>query len=415
MGKALTALAVDKLQPGTARREVPDGLVAGLYLVVQPSGAKSWAVRYRTGSTTRKHTLGSFPKIDLISARDLARNALLGVAKGSDPSADKKVARAAAKAAPAVDRDRLDKVVSAFVERYAKPNTRASSAKEYERVLKKEVVDRWPGKRLSSISRADVHDMLDSIVDRGSPVQANRTLAAFRKLCAWAVERGYIEVSPCEKVKPPSSERSRDRVLADDELKVIWTACDGMGWPFAPLVRMLMLTGQRRDEVGQLPWSEVDLEAGMWVLPAARAKNGVEHAIPLSAPALTLLRSLPQVGPYVFSTNGKTPVSGFSKAKLRVDKLAAQAREGRALPEWIFHDLRRTAATGMARLGIGLPVIERVLNHVSGSFGGIVGVYQRHSFADEKRHALQSWGGFVERLTTEQPAGNMVEMARAAT
>ena len=411
MGKALTALAVEKMQPGPSRREVPDGLVSGLYLVVQPSGARSWAVRYRAGGAPKKHTLGAYPGIDLKNARELAQRALVDVAKGQDPAATKKAARAA-EDAPAA-RDLMEKVVDTFVTRYAIPNCRPSSAKEYRRVLDKEIVARWRGKPLTSIKRSDVHDMLDEIVDRGSPVQANRTLAAFRKLCSWAVDRGLIEASPCDRVKPPTAEQSRERVLADAELRLIWRACDGLGWPFGPLVKLLMLSGQRRDEIGQLRWDEIDFDAKLWTLPAARAKNGLEHAVPLSAPMLAILGALPRVGPYVFSTNGKTPVSGYSRAKMRVDALVTTAQGDKPLPAWIFHDLRRTAATGMARLGTPLPVVERLLNHISGSFRGVAGIYNKHQFMDERRHAMEAWGSFIERLMAD--TSNVVTLARAAS
>lgn len=409
MGKALTAITIEKMQSGPSRREVPDGLVSGLYLVVQPSGAKSWAVRYRAAGTPRKHTLGAFPAIDLKAARDLAQRALVDVAKGSDPSATKKAAKLATKA-PA-DRGLVEKVVDTFIERHVKPNTKVTSARETERILKREVVGTWKGRMLASVTRADVHDLLDTIVDRGAPIQANRVLASLRRMCGWAVERGIIETSPCEKVKAPTAERSRDRVLGDDELKAVWAACDGIGWPFGPLVRMLLLTGQRRDEVGSMKWSEVDLDAKLWTIPRERAKNGQAHPVPLSEPVLAILRALPRVGEHVFSTNGRTAVSGFSKIKAAIDNsIENTRRDAGALLPWVFHDLRRTAASGMARLGITLPAIEKVLNHVSGSFGGIVGVYQKHSFADEKRHALEAWGGFIQRLVADRPADNVVEM-----
>ena len=258
-----------------------------------------------------------------------------------------------------------------------------------------------------------MHDLLDKIVDRGSPVMANRTLAALRRMCGWAVERGLIEVSPCEKVKAPSAERSRDRVLSDDEVRALWAGCDAIGWPFGALFRVLLLTGQRRDEVANLRWSELDLDTGLWTLPRERAKNDQVHTVPLSAPVLAILRGLPRVGDFVFSTNGRTPVAGFSKAKDRIDRVMAGT--GPALPHWVLHDLRRTAASGMARLGITLPAIEKVLNHTSGSFGGIVGVYQRHSFADEKRHALDAFAAFVERLVGDHIAGaNVVDLRSGA-
>jgi len=416
MAKALTVRTIDTLATPEARREVPDGLLRGLYLVLQPSGARSWAVRYRNrAGTPRKHTLGTYPAIDLRSARELAQQALIEVAKGSDPAADRKAARTGAKVP--TDRDLVEKVAEQFVERYAKANTK--SWPEAKRILDKEVVAHWRGRHLGAIGRADVHELLDGVVDRGSPVMANRVLAALRKLCAWSVDRGIITASPCTGIKAPTAERSRDRVLSDDELRGVWTACDAIGWPFGALVKLLLLTGQRRDEVGRMRWSELDLGGKTWTLPRERAKNGVAHTVPLSEPVLTILAALPRIASakgedYVFTVTGKTAVSGFSNAKERIDALLA-ASHGEPVPAWVFHDLRRTAATGMARLGTALPVVERVLNHVSGSFGGIVGVYQKHGFADEKRHALTAWGAFVERFVSAEPGANVVALQARAS
>ncbi len=411
MGKALTVRTLETLKPGLTRQEIPDGLVRGLFFIMQPTGVTSWACRYRLQGRTRKFTIGGYPALDLKSARDLAKDAMVSVARGVDPYETKR----ATKAPP--DRDLIERVVDQFVERHAKPNTRPTTAWETERSLKKEVVARWKGRRLSSITRADVHDLLDEVVDRGSPVMANRLLATLSKLCNWGVERGIIEKSPCSGVKPPSAHTSRDRVLSDQELQRIWRACDVLGYPFGPMTKLLILTGQRRDEVAGLTWSELDLEHTMWVLPRQRAKNNVEHSIPISSPALTVLNGLPKIGvlpKFLFTTTSRTHVSGFSKAKLSFDRLLAEDGGG-PLPHWTFHDLRRTAATGMARLGINLPVVEKVLNHTSGSFRGVVGVYNRHSFDVERRHALDSWGAYVERLVTAELGANVVAMTARAS
>ncbi len=408
MGKALTVRTLETLKPGPTRREIPDGLVRGLFFIVQPSGAQSWACRYRIEGRPRKFTLGTYPAIGLTAARDLAKDALVSVARGQDPHALKK----AVKAPP--DRDIVERVVASFIERYARPNTRSSSAAESERVLNKEVVGRWKGRRLSSITRAEVHELLNSVVDRGSPIMANRLLAVFRKMCGWAVERGLIETSPCAGVNPPGAIVSRERVLSDDELRAVWKACDAIGYPFGPLIKLLILTGQRRDEVGAMTWAEVDLLAKLWALPRHRTKNGTEHTIPFSSQAMAILESLPHIGNgLVFTTNGCNAVSGFSRAKSILDKHVL-GLDGATLPHWTLHDLRRTAATGMARLGVNIHVVEKVLNHTSGSFRGIVSVYQRHSFSDEKRHALDTWGAFIERLVSDEVGGNVVSITRAS-
>jgi integrase len=215
-------------------------------------------------------------------------------------------------------------------------------------------------------------------------------------------------------VKAPATEQSRDRVLSDEELALVWQGTDDLGWPFGPLFKLLLLTGQRRAEVAAMRWSEVDLVAKLWTLPKERVKNGTEHVVPLSTVAISILERLPRVkGDFVFTVTGTTSVSGFARAKSRIDAFMT-ARAGQAaaesLPHWTLHDLRRTAASGMARLGISLPTIEKVLNHTSGSFAGIVGVYQRHSFADEKRAALEAWGGYVEGLMNERVSHNILPL-----
>jgi integrase len=420
VAKPLTVKAVEAFKPQSARREIPDGLLTGLYLVVQPSGAKSWAVRYRANSTPKKLTLGPWPALDLVAARDLGRKALVKVAEGRDPGMEKKERRRAQASGEQDQRDLVEKVVETFIERHAKAKTREASWRETQRILNKDVVPAWRGRRIQDITRHDVIALLDAVVDRGAPTLANRVLAAVRRMFNWCLERGLLTTSPCLDIKAPSAESSRDRVLSAEELRLIWHACEAIGWPFGPLVQLLMLTGQRRDEVGAMRWSEIDLDRRLWTIPRERVKNDQAHQVPLSDPAMAILRSLPKVGGsagFVFTTTGTTAVGGFSRAKERLDATTLQTMRNEAaemgrnpaevlpLPHWTFHDLRRTAASGMARLGINLPVIEKVLNHNSGSFAGIVGVYQRHSFGDEKRAALEAWGQFVESLLRGEALG----------
>jgi integrase len=408
MAKALTVRTIETLKPSLARREIPDGLIAGLYLVLQPSGRKSWAVRYRAASAPRKLTLGTYPAINLKNARELASRALVSVAAGSDPAGEKK---AAGKARPA--HDLVEKVIEEFIERYARPNTR--DWRETRRMLIKDVAAAWRGRRLPEIGRHDVHRLLDAIRDRGAPVGANRTFAQLRKLCSWAVERGIIEGNPCDGIQAPSAEKPRDRVLNDDELRLIWQAADKLGWPFGPIVKLLILTGQRRSEIGAMRWAELDFDNAAWLIPVERSKNRRQHSVPLSPQALAILQKLPRItgaAAMVFSSTGTTPPSGFSHAKARLDRFALA--NGQPIAPFILHDIRRSVASGMAGIGIDLHVIERVLNHVSGTFAGIVGVYQRHSFADEKRAAMQTWARHVESIVTAAPAENAVSLRHGA-
>jgi integrase len=402
MATKLTDLSVEKQKPNPATRlEIADAGVPGLYLIIQPSGAKSWALRYRAASKSTKLTLGPYPAVSLRAAREAARVALGKAAAGTDPASEKREARAAARR-PKPEHDLVEKVAATFVERYAKKNR---SWQETERVLKKEIAGPWAGRRLSEIKRADVHELLDGIVDRGSPIMANRALAALRRMCGWAAERGLIDTSPCAGIKAPSAERSRDRVLSADELKAALQGSQAIGWPFGPLVQLLVLTGQRRDEVAEMRWAEIDLERRTWTIPRERVKNDQAHTVPLSEAAVEILRGLPKVegkAGFVFSTNGKTPVSGFSRAKERIDAYLDEA------PRWTLHDLRRTAASGMAGLGIAVHVVEAVLNHRSGTIKGVAAVYNRYSYDAEKRAALEAWGRHVRGIISCEPAGNVV-------
>jgi integrase len=346
----------------------------------------------------------------------MAQEARGAIARGEDPCAAKSQRKAAAvaavKALKAPARDSVEAVVVEFIERHAKAKTR--DWRETERLLMKEVVGAWKGRRLSEIDRADVHRLLDAIVDRGAPVGANRVFAQLRKLCKWAVSRGIIARSPCDGVERPSAETARDRMLSDDELRLLWRGAEQVGWPFGDLTRLLILTGQRRSEVAGMTWDELDLTARTWTVPAARAKNGREHQVPLSAPVMTILETLPRVGStYVFTTNGATSVSGFSRGKARLDAALKAANDGAAIEPWTLHDIRRSVASGLAGVGVNLPVIERLLNHVSGSFAGIVGVYQRHDFADATRDAMTRWGRHIEALAAGEAASNVVTLRTA--
>lgn len=395
MAKALTVKAIENFKPGASRREIPDGEVRGLYLQIFPSGKASWAFRYRSSGRTRKLTIGASPEIGLKDARDLARKAHLQVANGEDPGAIKRAARTDARALPA--RDMVEKVAAQFLDRHVN-GLAPATAREAGRIITKEIIPAFRGRRLSEIKPPEIIEMLDAIVDRGAPVFANRTLSWLKGLCNFAIARGLIETSPCAGIKPPGGrETPRDRVLSDGELAAAWQTADAFEWPYRGFVQLLILTGQRRNEVSELAWREIDFDAKIWTLPGARAKNGIEHTIPLSDQAVEILKSVPRIAgsDFVFTLNGRAPLTGHYALKRRLDALMPPD----TLP-WVFHDLRRTAASGLARLGINLPVIEKLLNHVSGSFAGIVKVYQRHSFADEKRAAMETWARHIEGLVT---------------
>ncbi|TCQ80255.1 integrase [Ochrobactrum sp. BH3] len=419
MAKSLTVKFIESLKPDTTRREIPDGGMPGLYLVVQPSGAMSWAVRYRYASKPKKLTIGAYPAFSLADARKSAGAALRAVSEGRDPADEKK--QAAAERADTSNH--IDDVLTTFLTRYVKPNNRASTAKETERFIDNEIRPRWKGRLVQSIGKRDVVVLLDAIVDRGAPISANRVHAILRRFFNWCMERSILDASPIATVPAPSKETSRDRVLAESELKLLWQACELVGWPFGSMVQILILTCQRREEVAGSVWSEFQLDSSepVWTIPKERAKNGKAHTVPLAPSAVTLLKALPKVKSeigYLFTTTGETSVSGFSKAKAKIDaKMLEIAREQAVergddpeavtLADWRLHDLRRTGASGMAALRQPVQVVEAVLNHKSGSIKGVAAVYNRHDYADEKRQALNAWANKVGDIISETKQSNV--------
>ena len=408
MAKELTAIAIAKIKPGPVRREIPDGRVAGLYFIVQPSGKRSWAVRYRFGGKPCKLTLGAYPATDLKRARELAGAAKDKVEEGRNPGAEKKANKAAA-TVPA--NDLVEHVASQFLRHYAKRHLRPRTVQELERLLEKEIVTPWRGHRLSEIGKADIHQLLDVIVERGSPIVANRTLNWFRRICGWAVERDILTANPCTGIKAPAPEKARDRVLSDDELAVIWRAACELEAPYDVFVKMLILTGARRNEIAGMRWSEIDLDARIWTLPRERAKNNCELTLPLPDTIVTILRALPHVaGPsdYVFTRSGRNPIAASSKIKKQLDdNLPAD------MPPWVLHDLRRSFASGCARLGVAVHVVEAVLNHRSGSIKGVAAVYNRYSYDVEKRMAMEAWARHVAAIVSGEAEANVVELMTA--
>lgn len=390
--RALTAASVERIKPPrTGQVEHFDKGYPGLALRVSYGGARSFVVFYRYGSKLRRLTLGTFPAISLADAREAWRLARQDVEKGRDPATARK------RETGATD---FESVSREWLKRDQAEN---KSKGEVERILERELIPAWGHRPIAEIARRDILDLIDGIADRGAPIMARRVLAYVHRLFKWAVGRGIVESNPASDLPKPGSETKRDRVLSDDELKGVWKAAGAVGWPFGPAIQLLILTGARRSEIGELRWSEIE-EVGIQ-LSGDRTKNGEPHSIPLSKPALAIIESLPKIkgeADFVFTITGKTPISGWSKIKTDLD-------DEIGIAPWRIHDLRRTVATGLQRLGIGLQVIEAVLNHTSGSRSGVVGTYQRHSFNPEKRIALEAWAGHVETLLGQR-ASNVVSL-----
>jgi integrase len=414
----LTQAAVDRLKPpASGRVEYWDSQLPGFGLRISVNGRKTWVALYRVGSKLVRETIGTLALIpNVAEARDRARESLQKAQAGKNPVAEKRERAEAARVETGKLPDAFRAAALRYVERYAKKNTKPTTWQELRRQLEVDVFPKWSDRQIGSITRQDVTALLDDIADRGSPVQANRTLARLKTLFKWALDEELVTADPTARVRKVVKETARDRVLSDDEIRLFWASCDKLGWPFGPMFKLLLLTAQRRDEVGGMAWSEIDLDKRQWTIPREKAKNDRAHEVHLSRLAVEIIGSLPRIGTagLVFTTNGKRPVSGFSKSKKRLDEhMVDMLGAGAVIDDWILHDLRRTAATGMARLNIAPHVVDKILNHVSGTIRGVAAVYNRHSYIPERDAALDAWSRYVEGLVRPTPL-NVVRLSGAA-
>lgn len=375
--------------PATGRDEHKDsgpGYVQGLRLRVGASGKKTWILRARAGSKVINKKLGSYPALRLAAARKAAVKGLEAIAR--DGSTD------------AIDRT-FGAVAGAWIEKVAKPKN--DSWRLQERRLEMHVLPAWRNRKIADIRRADVRELVEGIEGAVLP---NRVLTVIKTIFRFALSRDWIDASPVEGIAKPKVEAERDRVLSMEEIARVWSAAGLAGYPFGHFARMLALTAQRRTEVAGMRWSDVDVDAGTWTLSAKDTKSDRGHLVPLSAPALDILRAVPRLGEYVFTTDGETHISGYAKGKARLDAFLAAAGDPPA--PWTLHDLRRTAATHMVRLGVLEEVVGRILNHAPK--GVTAKVYALHSYAPEKRSALDRWAAGVIRAVEGKPVGKIVKL-----
>jgi len=382
----LTTISIENARPRARRYAIFDSGCRGLYLNVYPSGRKSWSVRYRFGGIPRNLTLDGFPS--LAQARIAATKALAAVAQGKDPAAAKQEGRRMDHARGA---DTIEHWAALFIERHAKKHTRPNSWKQTVHVFDDYILPAWRGRLAHDIKRKDVRELLEGIAD-DKPIMANRVHGVLSKFFKWICARDEELASPVIGVERPAPENVRERVLDDNEIVRLWKALDEIGGPTAAAVQVLLLTGQRRNEIALLSWSEV--KDDVLELPAGRMKGRQGHVVPLSTQAAAIIASQRRIGERVFVHESPH----FDRLKRALD-----ARMGDTAP-WVTHDIRRSVASGMARIGIAVPVIEKILAHRKGTFAGVVGIYQRHSFLPEMATAMQRWGDHVEQLVSGKPA-----------
>jgi integrase len=370
------------LKPGY-KAEYSDTETQGLRLRVWSSGF-SWCFVYRVPGSraVRRVTLGTYPEMSLADARKAARELRTKVDKGNDPGAEIQ------------ERKKIPTFAELSAEYLEKHAIHKRTRDEDERIINRELLPRWGSTRADKITRRDVIALLDTIQGRGAPIMANRTLALVRKIFNWALSRDILDATPCLRLKAPAPEKNRDRWLDDQEIRAVWEAFESE-LKSGALFKLLLLTGQRRGEVCAMRWDEIDLSTALWTIPPEKTKNGVRHVVPLSPPVVEILQGMPRKSEWVFPSPCLRcgHVQNLGKAHQRVQELAGV--------RFHIHDLRRTAATGMARLGVDRVVIAKVLNHADPS---VTAIYERHTYEQEKRRGLEKWAAHVMRLLNRETA-----------
>lgn len=404
MTAKLTDVRVQSLKPKASRYEVWDPAAPGFGVRVTPKGIKSFVYLYRYEGLARRMTLGRYPQLSLSNARVKYAKAKAALeVKGTDPGRSLVEGRAASRAAPTVSQ-----LVDEYIEKWAIPRKR--SWKEDKRLLEHDVIPALGRKKAASITRRDIRLLLDSIIERGAPIAANRVLAVVRKMFRFAVSRDIVPSNPCEAIEAPAKESSRERVLSKQELATLWQRMASDELKMSETVRMalrlMLATGQRKGEVVGSHWNEFDLKTGWWTVPPEKSKNGLPHRVPLSPLALTLLKRIRELSgdsELLFpSPRGNKPIRDDAVSKaVRRDETAL------GVDHFTPHDLRRTAASQMASAGISRLVISKILNHVD---SGVTAVYDRHGYDKEKRQALNAWGRQLESIVSGKKASKVVNI-----
>jgi integrase len=404
----LTDRFLRAIKPTSQRQIIWDTSVPSFCVIVTAKGKINFGViRRLPGQRVPKtRVLGQYPIMALAAARETAREALADIANGVDPKGKQEAERRAEAQRSA---NSFASVAEEFIGRHVR---KLRSGADVEATIRREMISRWGEKPFVEISRRDIVQAVEQIADSGRLHIAHHVFSYVSKLFSWAITRGLcgLEVSPCAGIKRSEilgAREARHRVLNEAEIRALWRATEDLGYPLAPFVRLLLLTGQRLREVSEMSWSELDLEKGVWTITRERMKRGAAHEVPLPATAIEIVRSLPRwPGPYVFSTTGgKWPISGFSKMKIRL---------GVAMPDiasWRFHDLRRTMRTGLSALPIPSTVCELCIGHTQ---PGLHKVYDLHSYRDEKRRAFELWAARLAEIVEPGEAGNVIPLPARA-
>lgn len=383
MRRNLTELVITRTKPpASGQLDVFDAVQPGFGLRIGVKGTRTFFLIYRTADRRQKRvTIGDAKVISLADARKKA-DATLSMVRGE------------------VDTElKFKEAVDNFLRHCVADGLRPRTVSNRKSMLA-EASEQWGDRSVAMITDRDVLAYVDRIIDRGARITANRHFEALRAMFNWLVKRRVIAQSPCDKLERPAKERSRERWLDEDEIRLFWLGCEKVGPTFRDIFRLLLLTAQRHSEVGLMRWQEVDLDKRVWTIPGERTKNGKTHDVALADLAVAILGARKRGGDFVFPSvrpnkknAGKTAASGYSKAKSKLD-----AAMGEVKP-WLLHDLRRTVTWQMADLGVPPHVADKVLNHQAGTISGVAATYNRFAYKAEQREALLKWEARLRTLT----------------
>lgn len=396
----LTPELIKQLQPRAKPFYAYDELITGLAVRVAVNGGKTWSVRYRFGPFERRVRLGKCPTLSLADARAAAKAKLKLVSKDIDPAVVKVERREA---------DSVADFAKIYIEKHAKPHKK--SWKTDQRYLTHEVLPAWTHRPMKEITHRDVRELLNRIAKRGAPIVANRVLSLLHKLFNVAIEEDVVTANPVAATRRPGKEQQRDRVLTHEEIRTFWTATEALPLEMQSAFRLRLLTAQRGGEVFNMRWADLDLDQAWWTIPASASKNGLPHRVPLSTPVINMLKTLRvQVDAHLKTQKDpKPPV--FVLAGARGKRQQAEAVATFKIADFHGHDLRRTAASLMTGSGTPRLVVSKILNHKE---SGVTAVYDRHSYDNEKRIALDAWARTLASLIENTPGASVVPFQRQA-
>ena len=382
--KILTDEQIAKLPPRTSA--YPDPELAGHYIRVRPTGRRVFCVVARDPRGKQVwHTIGGTDSYDVAKARDAARETIRAIKTGGNRDGV----------------ETFETVANEWIKRHVEKN-RLISSPDIKSYLNRILIHAWGGREFVSIKRSDVAKLMDDVEDKSGVIAADYVLSVIRGICTWYATRNDDYNSPIVRGMRRSNPkaRARARILDDDELRTLWAAANGV---FGAFVRVALLTGQRREKVIGMKWEDISAD-GEWSIPAAEREKSTAGSLMLPQAALDIIHSQPRFAgnPYVFAGVGINPIGGMSKRKRQFDKQAG-------LSNWTIHDLRRTARSLMSRAGVRPDIAERVLGH---AIKGVEGVYDRHSYRDEKAHALRALAALVESIAN-RPSGKVVSLKGA--